>query len=257
MLNSLPRSKIDWKPEAVILHDHRKVFSLWQDVIRVKAKSNRGCIKLPLRIFHRILRRPHKQQHPEQGLFSSYLGKSPLPSIPKTYTVIFVLQRSQTLLLHHRLFSHTAHRVLDFHRKGAFPNRQSFQQPCHGLEADELLRKWSTGRSDVTATLGITSVVGGGSWFGGLWSNNAGWGRSCFAPFCPSLVSFNHLQGENTHSPDDPANCMMNAAQLACLGEALNSDPTAGEDRYCRYNHVTGNGLLASFKRGTFISPCM
>lgn len=33
---------------------------------------------------------------------------------------------------------------------------------------------------------------------------------------------------------------MMNAAHL---GEALNSDPTAGEDLHCRYSHVTGNGV--------------
>lgn len=57
-----------------------------------------------------------------------------------------------------------------------------FQQPCHGLEADLLLRKWSTGRSDVTASLGITSVLGGESGASGLWFNNAGWDRSRFTP---------------------------------------------------------------------------
>lgn len=40
----------------------------------------------------------------------------------------------------------------------------SNEELCHDLEADEVLRKWSTGRADVTVMDRITSVMGGGSW---------------------------------------------------------------------------------------------
>lgn len=38
------------------------------------------------------------------------------------------------------------------------------KEPCHDLGASWVLRKWSVGRSDVTATVRITSLMGGGSW---------------------------------------------------------------------------------------------
>lgn len=40
--------------------------------------------------------------------------------------MILVLQRSQSLPLHHRLLSHTVHQVLHFHWEGAFPSSKSF-----------------------------------------------------------------------------------------------------------------------------------